>query len=184
MSGVWALLPAKCFHRGKTRLSAVLPPSARVRLARHLFDHVLGVALASPLDGVLVTTDCPDVAARARRRGALALVDRAAYPSTIERGLGVLSRGGVGGALVLMSDLPRLVPADITAMVRLLDRHARVIAPDRRDEGTNALALHLHARARTHFGHADSFARHVAADAALYRSTGLGLDVDLPRDLV
>jgi 2-phospho-L-lactate guanylyltransferase len=215
---VWAVLPTKCFARGKSRLAGALDEAARERLARALFDRVLAALCASPqLGGVLVATDCGLVAARARRRGALALVTGAPLAESIEAALGAIDKltgqiaadttrrtaraartGASGrttgearaaGALVVMSDLPRIVPADVARMVTLLDEHQQVIAPDERDEGTNALAVRLADRPPTCFGHADSFARHLARaraarlDAAVYRERRVGFDVDWPRDL-
>jgi 2-phospho-L-lactate/phosphoenolpyruvate guanylyltransferase len=187
---VWALVPVKCFHRGKSRLGTVLDRDARLRLSRALFDRVLAVLGAcAAVDGVLVATDCAEVAAWARRRGACASTTTAAMPDAVEAGLQALTRARVGGALVLMSDLPALVPADVTRVARLLERHERVVVADRHDEGTNALALRLPHRVRTTFGHADSLHRHVAAaraggvDFVVHRHARFGLDVDLPRDL-
>ena len=73
MSGmsVWALVPAKAFDRGKSRLMPALDDEARAAFARSLFDHVLGTLTASGVvDGVLVATDSPAVAAAARAHGA------------------------------------------------------------------------------------------------------------------
>ncbi|HZS37643.1 MAG TPA: 2-phospho-L-lactate guanylyltransferase [Polyangia bacterium] len=187
---VWAVVPAKCFRRGKSRLAAMLPDDARARLARSLFDRVVRVAGASPrVAGVVVATDCLEVAERARRAGASALIGAAPLRPSVDVALGALAAAGAGGALVLMSDLPRLEPDDVTELLRLLDDHEIVVAPDARDEGSNALALRLPSRITTCFGHDDSFARHVARARAAgltlaeYRHARTGFDVDLPRDL-
>jgi len=63
-----------------------------------------------------------------------------------------------------------------------------VVAPDRRDEGTNALLVPAGVAFAPAFGER-SFARHADQAARLgvewraWRSEGLGLDVDTPADL-
>jgi 2-phospho-L-lactate guanylyltransferase len=204
---VWAVVPTKCFVRAKSRLSAALPDVSRARFAQTLFDHVLDVLAVSPeVAGILVPTDCPLVAARARRRGAEVLLLGAPLRASIDASLASLDArarqqrrrndldgrkadGPAPGALVLMSDLPRLVPADISRIARLLDSHEVVVAPDERDEGTNALALRRPGDLPTCFGNEDSFARHLrraqtsGLEVGVYRDARLGFDVDLPRHL-
>jgi 2-phospho-L-lactate guanylyltransferase len=186
----WVVVPAKCFWRGKSRLAPVLDSRGRARFSRALFDRALAVVRASPLvGGVLVATDCAEVAARARSRGAQAMLSAAPLRQSVDAALDALAAAGADRALVLMSDLPRVEPADVTALARLLDGHELVIAPDALDAGTNALGLRLTSARRTHFGHEDSFARHLDCarrarlSAAEYRDARVGFDVDWPRDL-
>jgi 2-phospho-L-lactate guanylyltransferase (CobY/MobA/RfbA family) len=74
-------------------------------------------------------------------------------------------------------------------MVAGLAHAPLVLAPDRRDEGTNALAIAPPDRMPTCFGHKDSFARHgdraraQSIDVRVERSDGLACDVDSPEDL-
>ncbi len=197
MTKAWAVIPAKCFARGKSRLAPVLTERARAKLSRDFLEHVLAVAAASvSLEGVVVATECNNVAAVAEAHGAH--VHRLASgraetrlgPLVDEALLTLLPRGAER-AVVLMSDLPLLAVADLDAVVALLDNAAVVLAPDTRDEGTNALALRLRARTLrpTCFGNALSFALH-AGDAsraresvAVYRSARIALDIDTPDDL-
>jgi 2-phospho-L-lactate guanylyltransferase (CobY/MobA/RfbA family) len=101
----------------------------------------------------------------------------------------LLARARVDGALVLMSDLPLVRAADIAELAHLVERHQRVVVPDRHDAGTNALGLRLAGTHGTTFGHADSAQRHLLAaraaglDVTVHGHARLGLDLDLPRDL-
>ena len=194
MSSVWAVVPVNDFVVAKSRLAEALDEQARAKLARALCQHVLRVLCASPaIDGVLVLTPSVEVAKLARARGAEVVVDpagpRVALGPLVDAALVQLEQRGAEAALVLMSDLPRLAPADVSQLVAALDQHDVVIAPDRHELGTNALGVRLRGRTPTCFGNADSFARHVAAaDAAgrratVCRSSSLALDVDLPDDL-
>jgi 2-phospho-L-lactate guanylyltransferase len=171
---MWALVPAKCFHRAKSRLR--LPVRARIRLARRFLEHVL--ATAAPLvDGILVVTDCPSVARHARSRGAHTLIRPPArtLADTIDEGLRVLGTP----ALVLMSDLPKLRGDDLRRM--LARPEAIVAAPDLVERGTNALLVRE--RVATRFGREDSFAAHLQLGAAIFRAKGIGFDVDARSDL-
>jgi 2-phospho-L-lactate guanylyltransferase len=183
---IWAVIPAKCFRRAKSRLS--LAPSARVRTARGFLERVL-LAAAPVVDASLVITDCRDVAAHARDRGAHVLLRPPAGPLalTVDAGLQLLP--GATRALVLMSDLPLLRRDDLVEMLRLLRTHEVVIAPDLVERGTNALGLRPANVMRTCFGRSDSFCAHLERartndlDVAVYRSPRTGLDIDSPGDL-
>jgi 2-phospho-L-lactate guanylyltransferase len=189
---VWALVPAKSFARAKSRLADALGDAQRADLARSMLEHVLSVlASCKEIAGVLVVTDGDDVAELARARGAVAVRDAERPPlgAIVDAALAELRARGADAALVLMSDLPDLAGGDVRAIVEQMAELDVIVAPDLRDEGTNALGLRPPDRLRTSFGNRDSFARHVrAAEAAglrvgLHRSEGLGFDVFEPADL-
>lgn len=188
----WALLPARSFRTGKSRLTHLGP--GRVAVARALFEHVLGVLRASPaIAGVLVATDGDDTAASALARGADVLFDlpspdERTLRAIVDRALPALARRGAAAAVVVMSDLPHLGGEDVAHLRGALAGADLVAAPDREQLGTNALAVRLPAAA-TCFGHADSYQRHVAGarDHGLRLATidrdGLAFDLDGPADL-
>ncbi len=191
---IWAVVPVNDFVAAKSRLASALDDDARAKLARALCQHVLRVLCASPaVDGVLVLTPSSEVARLARARGAEVSMDpdgeRAPLGPLVDAALARLDARGARAAIVLMSDLPRLLPGDVSALAAGLEGADVVVAPDRHELGTNALALHLRGRSATCFGHADSFARHMASASAaglrvaVCRSSSLALDVDLPDDL-
>lgn len=191
-NGIWALVPVKCFGRGKSRLSSTLDPAAREALARSFCEHVLDALLTcGALGGVMVVTDCASVEEAARAAGAEAIRDGAAgsLSAIVDCALGVLAARGARGAIVLMSDLPRLDPSDVRALVDALGVSPVVLAPDRHEEGTNALGLVPPNRFATCFGTRDSFRRHQARAASeeaavtICRTDGLAWDVDSPEDL-
>ena len=196
VSAVWAVVPVKCFDRGKSRLAAVLDAAAREQLARSSCGHVLdALARSRRLDGVLVVTDCEAVLAHAAARGATGQLEAevaggaGALGRIVDAALADVAARGATAALVLMSDLPRLATDDVDRVLGLLSTNDFVVTPDHRDEGTNALALPLPARFTTSFGNVDSFARHRAtaerlgARLGVYRHPRLAVDVDEPADL-
>ena len=186
----WAVVPAKAFLRGKSRLAPVLPAAPRAELSRALLGHVLAVLRRCPLEGVLVLADGPEVAAWATRRGALAQLDPGPRPlgALVDSGLSAAASRGALAAVVLMGDLPRLRRRDVLELLDLVEGHDVVVAPDRHEAGTGALALTLPAAIQSCFGHEDSFRRHLCAAeqaglrAAVYRSPGVAFDVDSPED--
>jgi 2-phospho-L-lactate guanylyltransferase len=178
----WALVPQKGFDRGKSRLRGALSDEARAGFARRLFDHVLGAITASrALDGILVATDAPEVAAAARAHGALVRMDgapAASLAAVVDGGLAELAARGAPAALVLMADLPHLVPEDVRALVAVAAAHDVVLVRAEDGHHTNALALTPPGCLPTAFGRADSFAAHLAAAQAAGLRT---LVVDNPR---
>ena len=188
----WALVPAKAFTRGKSRLAPALSDAARAEFARRLFEHVLATLTASAaVDGVLVATDSDDVAAAANAHGAAVLRDvvvGAPLSAVVDAGLTELTARGATQALVLMADLPQLSADDVRALVAAFDRAQVVVV--RADDGahTNALGLMPPGCLPTRFGRDDSFAAHLAdARAAGLRvavidNERVAFDVDGPDD--
>jgi 2-phospho-L-lactate guanylyltransferase len=204
----WAVIPAKSFALAKSRLGH-LPADRRAVLARSMFEHVLGVlrvcADRADIGGVAVLTNGDDVASAARALGAEVVRDpiataaataagpaagaRPALGRVIDAALVALAGRGVPAVLVLMSDLPHLHARAVTALIARMREHPVVIAPDLREQGTNALGLSPPDCITTCFGHGDSLHRHLAAARqrglghAIHRDRALGFDIDLPADL-
>lgn len=188
------IVPVKSFARAKSRLGSVLRDDERAQLTRALFLHVLSVARESGvLDRIVVATDGDEVSTLALAHGADVLRDPQRVGSVplgevIDAAIDHVA-ADADAVLVLMSDLPLLTVADVTAMVDALSGADLVLAPDHREEGTNALVVRtarLGGATHTAFGHADSFARHCAIDPgasiAVHRTPGLGFDVDTAND--
>jgi len=190
---VHVLVPAKAFSRAKARLHPVLAAPERAALARGMLEHVLvAVAGSAGVRAVTVVTDGDEVAAVARAHGAFALVERGTgLSAVVDAGLADLAAPEGDPVLVLMADLPLLVPEDVDALVGALSGDSFVVAPDRHGLGTNALGLGRGARrSASRFGRVDSFDAHLAAarsaglDPVVVRTRGLGWDVDVPGDLL
>jgi 2-phospho-L-lactate/phosphoenolpyruvate guanylyltransferase len=186
----WAIVPAKSLARGKSRLRPVLADGERARFARGLLEHVLDVLLACELDGVLVATDGDDVAELAHARGAVVRRDRGegSLAEVIDGSLAEVAARGALAAIVVMADLPHLVPDDVHGLVAALEDHDVVLVRDHLGRHTNALALAPPRAIATCFGQPESFAAHCAAvrDAGLrltiVDNERLAFDVDAPAD--
>jgi len=189
----WALIPIKGFDRGKSRLSEVLSPEERERLARELFEHVVSVLREAPeVDEIAAVSDSEDAREHAERLGVLALSDPPGRPGlarVVDDALAELANRGATKAVVCMSDLPELTSEDIAGVVRSLTEVDVVLVPDRLGEGTNVIALTPPTVLPSCLGHEDSLPRHLARaqemdlTVIVQLSSGIAFDVDTPVDL-
>jgi 2-phospho-L-lactate guanylyltransferase len=184
----WAIIPVKPFRAGKSRLAGLLGADDRAALNRRLFGRVLTSTLAAfkPDRTVVVTSD-PLLLPLMRGQDLHALDDSG---DGLNAALGFACRHatarGAEAIAVLPSDLPRITPDDVGALIAgLKSAPCCVIGPDEQEEGTNALALAPPAPDFFRFG-ADSFQRHLEQARSrgmavrILRRPGLAYDLDTP----
>jgi 2-phospho-L-lactate guanylyltransferase len=175
------LVPVKSFAAAKRRLADVLAPAERQALARAMAARVL--AAAAPLPTFVVCDDAT-VADWAAASGAGVLWRPGhGLNGAVTDGVSSLAGAGFEDVVVVHADLP--LAHDLGALVV---PGTVTIVPDRRDDGTNAIALPAGRGFRFRYGPA-SAARHREEAARLglpsivRRDERLGLDVDLADDL-
>lgn len=189
---VWAVVPMKALADAKQRLAPLHPPAMRRALALAMLEDVLAaVAKVAGLDGVMVATPDPDIAAFARRHAARVIDEDAGSglnAAVTAAGRRLASEGG-RAMLVLPGDVPGVRPEEVTAMLAAhRDGADAVIVPAHDGLGTNALLVAPPEAIAFAFG-ADSFAAHLAAarraglSPRVLRLPGIGLDCDTPADL-
>jgi 2-phospho-L-lactate guanylyltransferase len=178
---VAVLVPVKAFHEAKLRLAPALDASERAELARTMASTV--VLAAAPLP-VFVVCDDDTVAGWAREVGAEVLWKPGrGLNGAVNEGVAELAGLGVARAVVAHADLPHA-----TALAWVADGDGVTLVPDRRDDGTNVVALPTRSGFAFSYG-PGSFARHRAeADrlglaVRVVRDRPLGWDVDVPDDL-
>lgn len=190
----WVLVPAKKPELSKTRLAPVLPPGTRAGLARGLLArllHLLGAAGARGLIAeIVVVSPDPGLLALAAARGTRPLVE---MTHNLNGALNQAQRyavaRGAAATLVLPTDLPALCLADIEHLVRRGRRAPQVvIAPSRRDGGTNALLQRPGGLIPFAFGPQSAqrhttLARQRGVPLTILHTSGLSFDLDLPEDL-
>jgi len=182
----WALLALKPFDCGKSRLARVLSPAQREALIRTMLDRVIhALAGSRHIAGIAIVTQEMGTLPAA----VLALPDRGlGLNQAIASGKRTLMALGAGELLVLHPDLPLLVSDEIDAFIARGRHTGLALAPDRHDNGTNALFLSLPKEFDFCFG-TISFERHLSEarkrglDPTIVRLPGLGLDIDEPPDL-
>lgn len=189
---IWAIVPVKPLRRGKSRLAGMLTEEQRTRLNRYLLEHILlTLNEVKEIEHTLVVSRDPAALALTREIGGRTVLENGApqFNTAIKRATVVAQAHGAHAVLVLPADLPLIDPPS----VRELLKHARqapvvVIAPDRRQDGTNGLLVNPAGLIEYGYG-PGSFQRHseraVEAGAKLevVQSDILGLDLDLPEDL-
>lgn len=159
-----------------------------------MFERVLTACTGCvALTGTLVATDGDDVAAFSARRGAAVLRDTASsargLSGVVDAALANLLARGATHALVLMADLPRVEPRDVSELIAVLRGSDMLVVPDMRRCGTGALGMKLDLGLHARFGHADSLMRHVregqrvGAFCRVIHNPRIAMDIDTFDDL-
>lgn len=185
-----AVVPVQRLETAKSRLAGWLAPGDRAALVLGLLEHVVDALQSAVLvDAVLVVSPDPTVLARAASLGATGVRQTGrGLNEAIELGRSEALRRSADTLLVVLGDLPLLSGSDVDALVAACDEPGIVLAPDRHERGTNALALRPPGALQPAFGDG-SLERHRRAAAARglrvceYRSRGTGLDIDTGQDL-
>ena len=189
---LWAIVPVKPLRRGKSRLAATMTDDERAELNRMLLEHTLRTLTElKEVEQVLVVSRDSSALAMARDLGARTVQEDGAptLNTALKRATVVAQVYASRGVLILPADLPLLSRNDILTLIdRAVDPPVVVIAPDRREKGTNALLLSPTNLIEYDFG-GDSFRRHcerarrAGARLEIVKLPSLGLDLDLPEDL-
>lgn len=174
-----AVIPIKAPGASKTRLSPRLSDAERKALTKQMFDHVAGVASATPgISEVMVLAS------------ELPLNWGGGFIRDEGRGLNpeleaAVRKLGSSPLLIVHADLPLLETGDLAALLEPAEARGHAIAPDRHNQGTNALALSDPTNFPFAFG-VGSFAAHLEAtrgSASIIRRLGLSVDLDTPDDM-
>ena len=188
----WAIVPVKPLRRAKSRLGSVLGAEERLALSREMLNRVLEALVGVPeIERTLLVSRDSEAMALARHHGARTLSERP--PIDLNQALQQATRAAVGSGasavLVVPADLPLVTADDLRELVSLAESPpVVVIAPDRRQAGTNALLASPAGLIEYAFG-PSSFDRHCAlalaagARVLVCDRPGLALDLDLPEDL-
>lgn len=174
-----AVVPLKRGQERKTRLASALSLAAREALSDRMAAHVLSVLATTP--GIVRV-----VCLSPRPFETLAVSWRADEGRGLNEELAAFRAAYPAEPLVIVhGDLPLLRAEDVAALLAAARTRGAAIAPDRFDQGTNALALTPDATGLFAFG-AGSFSAHrasIAPSPATMVREGLACDVDTPEDL-
>ena len=175
------LIPVKAFAEAKLRLAPALDATERAALARDMATHV--VRSAAPLP-VAVVCDDDGVRDWAASVGAeVVWRPGTGLNGAVRSGVDHLRDGGCDRAIVAHGDLPLA-----GSLAPLGDWPGITLVPDRRNDGTNVIALPSDCPFEFSYGKG-SFARHLeqaqrlGLSLRILRDPAFGLDIDLPADL-
>jgi 2-phospho-L-lactate guanylyltransferase len=187
---IFALLPVKSPASAKQRLSGLLTPAQRERLARMMYEETLAkLCSARGLDRVVVVTSDEAVAAHARRAGALVFDEQEQFSHSHSADAAARRAMSLGALTVLLApiDVPLLTAAEIEDFAAMA-RRGVVIVPSSDGAGTNALLRTPPDIIESRFG-PGSFAAHLeqaqarGVPAEIARPAGLMFDIDTPEDV-
>jgi 2-phospho-L-lactate guanylyltransferase len=186
--GLWALVPIKPFHMAKERLRQALSDDDREALSRGMVLRTLSVLTRTPeLSGVAVVTGDERATALAKRSGVTVFADpeNGDLNAAVALGAQRLFAGGATAVLILPSDLPLILPADVAALLRRSAHDVVIVRAG--DGGTNGLLTSVMEPRLFTFG-ADSASRHLDRATAFglsaeVRCNPAFLDIDTPSDL-
>ncbi len=190
---IWAIVPVKPLRRGKSRLAGMLTEDQRTQLNRYLLEHVLTTLKNIPeIEHTLVVSRDPAALALTREMGGRTVLEDGApqFNTAIKRATIVAKAQGAHAVLILPADLPLIKPSDIKKLlIRGKKQPVIVIAPDRRNDGTNGLFVNPAGLIEYGYG-PGSFQCHssraieAGANLIVVESRNIALDLDLPEDLV
>jgi 2-phospho-L-lactate guanylyltransferase len=185
-----AVVPMKPFVEAKGRLAEEFTSEARGELARGLFERTLRVLKRSRGVGrIAVISRDERVLKIARRYRAWAMNEtRPGLNEALGQATRTAKANGAQAVLIIPADLPSLDESDIDKIIELgKPAPCVVIAPARRDQGTNALLVNPPGLIPYAFGEM-SFVEHqrlaerAGARVEIYRSENVAFDLDLPED--
>jgi 2-phospho-L-lactate guanylyltransferase len=170
----------------------MLTEDQRTRLNRYLLEHVL-ITLngITEIEHTLVVSRDPAALALTREMGGRTVLEDGApqFNTAIKRATIVAKAQGAHAVLVLPADLPLVKPADLKILLKSGKKPpVVVIAPDRRQDGTNGLFVNPAGLIEYGYG-PGSFQCHskraIEAGARLevIESPNIALDLDTPEDL-
>src|SRR4051794_19205045 len=116
---IWAAVPVKEFSGAKQRLASVLTPEQRQQFAAAMLEDVLAALADAPLDGIMVNTVDPLATELARRYGARVITQAArdGHTAAVAAMARILAEEGRAGMLTVPGDIPRVIPAEIAAVI-------------------------------------------------------------------
>lgn len=161
-----AVVPVKRLEAAKSRLGRSVPD--RPALALALLDRVLTALRESGVaDETVVVSPDSRIAAACASETFLLQKTRGLNPA-LEEARAYAAERGADALLVVLADLPGLTPEAVRRMVACPG--PSVLAPDRHDQGTNALLLRPPGVLPFRFG---------AGSLALHRQEALRLGVEM-----
>ena len=190
---IWAIIPVKPFHKGKSRLSKILSDTDRNYLNQRLLINSLQVIKnVASIDNIIVVSCDLSALAIAREYGVHTILENrlTEINRAINRAVIWLNERKVSKVLIIPTDLPLIKIEDVENFLQLSKKNPEiVIAPDHNQTGTNALLVNPLGIFQFNFGE-NSFVKHIEQAKAklinihIYHSKNIGHDLDSSEDLV
>ena len=189
---LWAIVPVKPLRRGKSRLSGILSEDERTALNQTMLINTLKTLKnVNEIETILVVSRDPLALSIARDYSAKTVLEDGSpdLNTAVKRAASVAKAYFANKILVLPADLPLIQENDISQFLALSKGPPEiVIAPDRKNDGTNALLINPTGLIEFNYGpgsyniHLEN-GKNAKSRIEVYSSERFGLDLDLPEDL-
>jgi 2-phospho-L-lactate/phosphoenolpyruvate guanylyltransferase len=187
----YALVPVKDLTQAKARLSPLLSPAERYRLAAAMLDDVLAaLRQASAVERIALVTTEPHALGLASQWGCEVVDEGSGRGETgaVELAVKVCREQGASSLAVIPGDIPLLTAADVDCVMQQGTHHDVVIAPSWDSRGTNAVLLRPPDALQLRFGSWSFFphvkqAKRKGLSYKVVRLPRVALDIDTPEDL-
>jgi len=186
------VVPVKDPVNSKTRLSGLLSPEARQRLAIVMFaDVARALSGVRRADGIFIITNYMPACEQARLLGFDVLLERAQHSesASVDWASGELEARGYDEVVRLPADIPLVKAEDIDRLLEIdAGRPGALMVPSREGTGTNSILRTPPTIFQSHFGpdslrlHSEE-ARRVGVNPVIVANERIGLDIDEPGDL-
>jgi len=188
---LWAIVPVKPLHCGKSRLSEILSEEERVELNKQSFaDTIEILKQVDMITDILVVSRDSDVLTAAREMGVRTVTENGTpeLNNALRRASLFSKAFSTEGILIVPADLRLLTPEDVREFLKArTEGPTIVIAPDRRHQGTNMLFSNPADLLTFSFGQ-DSFHKHTllaeskGVKVVVVENERIALDLDTPED--
>ena len=187
---IFAVLPVKSPQNAKQRLNGFLHAADRESLARLMYEHTISeLCEAGGIDRVVVVTSDSDIAAHARRVGAMVFDEDHQTSHSVSADAACRRAMELGAATVLLVpiDVPLVTREDFSRLAAAA-RPGVVVVPSADGTGTNALVRTPPDVIESRFG-PGSFRAHLdqaearGVPAEVLRLPALMFDLDTPEDV-
>lgn|SRR5262249_1782550 len=186
------VVPVKDPVNSKTRLSGLLSPEARQRLAAVMFaDVARALSGVRRADRIFIVTNYLPACQQARLLGFDVLLERAQHSesASVDWASRELEGRGYDEVMRLPADIPLVKAEDIDNLLEMdTGRPGALIVPSREGTGTNSIIRTPPTLFESHFG-PDSLrlhleeARSLGVEPVIVANDRMGLDIDEPGDL-
>ncbi len=186
------VVPVKNPASSKTRLSGLLSPAARQRLATVMFaDVARALSGVRRADRIFIVTDYMPACEQARLLGFDVLLERAQHSesASVDWASRELEARGYDEVMRLPVDIPLVKAEDIDGLLEMdTGRPGALMVPSREGTGTNSIIRTPPTLFPSHFG-PDSLRLHseeawrLGVEPAIVANERIGLDIDEPADL-
>ncbi|MSP05883.1 MAG: 2-phospho-L-lactate guanylyltransferase [Acetobacteraceae bacterium] len=194
MIGIFAVIPVKEMEGSKQRLSSLLTPVQRQRLAEAMLEDVVDATCgARDLAGIIFVTRDVFAMRLAERVGAHVITDgaRDGHTGAVVAAARRLVMEGGHAMLTMPGDVPRVTSVEIQTAIAAHHPMAPAftIVPAHDEKGSNCIimtppdAVPLRFGEDSYFPHLDA-ARRLDIEPSIVRLPGIGMDIDHPEDVI